>query len=134
MKDTKSEISAFLPAMDAPSKLALPDAASLWEQARRTPYHHVEDQENLVLKALSDDKYRARTISGISTATKLDEVTVLDLIRTSDRLAKLVKIFPVLSQEGKVLLTTRKKFDATATVAERFVDLFSSKRVDLGSK
>lgn len=84
-----------------------------------------------IVNALSNTEYRARTISGVARESSLTSSQVIKAIKDDKTLGGIVKVYPIRSKEGRVLLTTKDRFAAEATIKERFVDFFASKRVGL---
>lgn len=84
-----------------------------------------------IVSALNNKKYRNRTISGISVETGLTKSAIVEAIIKNGKLKKTVKIIPIRSQSGKVLLTTKDRFAGESTFKEKFIDFFSSHRVEV---
>lgn len=82
-----------------------------------------------IVSALNNKKYTVRTISGIVHETGLSRAVVLEAIRKNKELAKAVKISPFRSSNGSVLITTKERFNNEASLKEKFIDFFSSRRV-----
>lgn len=85
--------------------------------------------EQDILKALNHTKYKARTIKGIAKETKLPKTIITQRLNSSAYLNKHVKIYPRRSKKGQLLVTTRIKFDSEATLTDKFIDGFASKRI-----
>lgn len=81
--------------------------------------------------ALNNSKYKARTIDGIARETKLTVGTVVATIKHDRRLRATVKLLPRKSEDGRVLITTKKRFSAEASIKDKFIDIFSTKIPDL---
>jgi hypothetical protein len=73
----------------------------------------------VVLKALSNPKFRWRTISGVATETGLSRDIVAELIATE--IGKTVVVAPAPSTEGVALFSTRDHIHKTASVAQKFL-------------
>jgi putative aminopeptidase FrvX len=84
--------------------------------------------DDTILEVLNDQKYRARTIGGVAKAIGVSEKVVIHRLKRSKKLNEHVKIYPMHSRKGEALITSREKFEKTATVKERFVDFFATRR------
>lgn len=82
-----------------------------------------------ILRALNESRFRARTIGGIANELGISKRIVVHRLKRSKLLNQQVKIYPLRSKTGDVMLISRERFDKTATVKERFVDAFATKRV-----
>lgn len=87
-------------------------------------------REKIVI-ALNNPAYRSRTLLGISQETKLKPAVVLKAIKNDRMLAHAVKIVPMRSQDGRLLITTKNRFSNEASLKEKFVDFFASKRQEV---
>ncbi|MEJ1401806.1 MAG: hypothetical protein RPU41_13970 [Candidatus Sedimenticola sp. (ex Thyasira tokunagai)] len=83
----------------------------------------------LILNALNDKKYRARTIQGIAKYANISPSEVIHELNSNKTLNQQVKIYPRKSKDGKVLITTRERFDKTAPLKDRFIEAFATTRV-----
>lgn len=86
-----------------------------------------EEVREKVLKALNNPKYRARTLSGISKETHIAPKQITNAIK-KEPLSSLVKIIPKRADNGSFLITTKDRFESDATLKEKFIDFFASKR------
>lgn len=84
-----------------------------------------------IVAALGNKQYKARTITGIAKEIKVPQRVVVKAIREDKRLSGIVKVFPIRSKDGRILLTTKDRFAQEATPKEKFVDFFASKRLAL---
>jgi len=89
-----------------------------------------EVREKIVL-ALNNPSYRSRTLQGISQETKLQPTVVLQAITNDRILAHAVKIVPMRSKDGRLLITTKNRFSKEASFKEKFVDFFASRRQEV---
>jgi len=89
-----------------------------------------EVREKIVL-ALNNPSYRSRTLQGISQETKLKPTVVLQAITNDRVLAHAVKIVPMRSKDGRLLITTKSRFSEEASFKEKFVDFFASRRQEV---
>ena len=64
----------------------------------------------LILEALNDERYKARTIAGVAKVVKISPSEVVKKLNTIPELNRQVKIYPRRAQDGKVLITTRERF------------------------
>lgn len=85
----------------------------------------------MIVSALNNPKYKARTIAGIVQETKLDRSTVVEALKSDKLLASTVKVNPVRTKDGRVLVTTKDRFLKEASLKEKFIDFFASKRVQI---
>ncbi|ELV8773057.1 MULTISPECIES: hypothetical protein [Vibrio harveyi group] len=81
-----------------------------------------------ILRILNEPKFRARTIGGIAKELGINKRIVVHRLKRSKLLNQQVKIYPLRSKAGEVMVTSRERFDKTATMKERFVDAFATKR------
>ncbi|WP_031435093.1 hypothetical protein [Methylomarinum vadi] len=95
--------------------------------ARKGPIMSAEMSAK-IFEALNDRRYVARTIKGIATSTHLREPQVVEVLRNDQNLRGAVKIYPRKSKNGKLLITTKEKFEKTATTLDRFIDYFATKK------
>jgi hypothetical protein len=86
-----------------------------------------------IITALNNPSYRYRTLTGISQEANLNPAVVLCAITNDKTLAKAVKIFPMRARDGRTLLTTKERFSEEATLNEKFVDFFATKRPELSN-
>lgn len=86
-----------------------------------------------IVTALNNPSYRSRTLRGISRETKLKPDVILSAIKNDKTLAVEVKIIPIRSRDGRILLTTKNRFSREASLKERFVDFFASKRQEVSN-
>lgn len=82
-----------------------------------------------IVSALNNKQYKARTIGGIAQETGLPKTVVVEAIRSNGELVKAVKISPIRSSGGKVLITTKERFGNEASLKEKFIDFFSTLRI-----
>ena len=86
-----------------------------------------------IVGALNNPLFRTRTLDGISKETKLPTKVVLRAIQNDKQLARTVKVVPMRSRDGKVLITTKSRFSKEASLKEKFVDFFASKRPEVAN-
>ncbi len=86
----------------------------------------------LILRALSDQRFKFRAIDGIATDANVSRQMVWEALRSDAQLGHLVKIFPVRANDGRPLFTTKDRFVKEATFTEKFIDFFGSERVSIG--
>ena len=84
-----------------------------------------------ILAALNDRKFKARTINGVAKSVNVDSKSVLARIDSSPELKCEVKVYPRRSKDGRVLITTKSNFSRTASVKDKFIDAFATKRVSI---
>ncbi len=85
----------------------------------------------LILNALNDKKYKARTIQGIAKYAKVSPSEVIQELNSNKTLNQQVKIYPRKSKDGQVLITTRARFDKAAPFKDRFIEAFATTRVSI---
>lgn len=102
-------------------------------QAKRSKKKQPQENfvRNQIIRALMNEKYKARTISGVSKETRLPIQTIISAIRRDKTLAVSLKVYPYRSRDGQILITTKDRFINESTFKERFIDFFSTKRQDL---
>lgn len=88
---------------------------------------HRRKYDKEILKAISNPKYAARTISGIETDTSLSKQLIVKRLGTS-KFKKILKVYPRRSSSGKVLITTKSIFSKKASLLDKFTRLIHSKR------
>lgn len=81
-----------------------------------------------IVDALNSDRYKARTISGIAKVAHVHSGVVIRTIKNDPDLRQMVKVYPRRSAKGELLLTTKDRFYKEASFADKFVDVFASKR------
>lgn len=84
-----------------------------------------------IISALNSGRFVARTLSGISKETSIDEPVVIHYLRTDSELQDQVKVLPRRTKSGKVLVTTKDHFKKSASFSDKFIDVFASQRVTL---
>lgn len=84
-----------------------------------------------IINALSDRRYAARTLSGIAKELRIQPYEIVEAIKKDSELRGVVKVFPMRTRDGKVLLTTKKRFADEASVKQKFVDIFATRRAEL---
>lgn len=85
--------------------------------------------DSRIMMVLNDQKYKARTIYGVAKALGIKPEVIVNRLEHSKDLNQQVKIYPIKSKKGDVLITSRDRFDRSATFKERFIDIFATKRV-----
>ncbi|AWB72161.1 hypothetical protein B9J90_13760 [Vibrio sp. V09_P4A23P171] len=84
-----------------------------------------------ILRVLNEPKFRARTIGGIAKELGITRRIIVHRLQRSKALNQQVKIYPFRSKTGDVMIISRERFDKTATIKERFVDAFATKRAEI---
>ena len=77
-----------------------------------------------IIKALTNKRYKARTIKGIANETKIEENQIISIIKTNPKLKSIVKVYPRKSKSGELLITTKAKFDKKASFLDKLIDGF----------
>lgn len=98
---------------------------------KRKKHPQEEVVRDLIINALMNQKYKARTISGVSKEAHLPKSTVINALKKDGALAVSLKVYPYRSKDGKLLITTKERFSKESTFKEKFIDFFSTKRQDL---
>jgi hypothetical protein len=81
-----------------------------------------------ILRILNKDDYLARTIKGLSKDVNKSEDEIVERITYSKYLNEFLKIFPRKSKSGEVLVTTKSKYEQSATYKDKFIDAFATSR------
>ncbi|QSB80958.1 hypothetical protein [Citrobacter freundii] len=89
------------------------------------------NKKNLIIRALTNKNYIARTIDGIAKETNLSRDDILKEIHKNTELSDTVKIYPRKSKKGDYLFTTKERFYNDATITDKFIDFFSTKKGNL---
>lgn len=84
-----------------------------------------------IVAALNNPRFRMRTLRGIAEEAQLSTATVVQAMHTDEVLAHTVKVVPIRSQDGRLLVTTKDRFANEATLVEKFVDFFATRRPQL---
>ncbi|MEP0175530.1 MAG: hypothetical protein ABJH28_06415 [Paraglaciecola sp.] len=84
-----------------------------------------------ILRVLNLDDYQARTIKGLSKDVDKSENEIVERITYSKYLNEFLKVFPRKSRSGEVLITTKSKYEKSATYRDKFIDAFATSRVRL---
>lgn len=92
-----------------------------------SPFGH--EVSATIVGALNNKKYKARTISGIASETGLPKLVVIEAITNNEELKKAIKISPIKTDGGKVLITTKERFTKESSLKEKFIDFFATHRV-----
>ena len=96
-----------------------------------TPTEPIPEPENTlqlkILDALEDQRYVARTIDGICKELGTSKTEILDAITSDQVLSTKIKVYPRRAKGGKLLITTRDKFQRSAPALDKFISLFGSK-------
>ncbi|MDN5110737.1 hypothetical protein PJV97_00100 [Aliarcobacter butzleri] len=77
-----------------------------------------------IIKALTDKRYKARTIKGIANEAKIEENQVISIIKSNPKLRSIAKVYPRKSKSGELLITTKNKFDKKASFLDKLIDGF----------
>lgn len=102
--------------------------AARWRHSQGQIGPKAREKREKIVGALSNGRYRARTVTGIAVEAGLREAEVVDALSSDQALAKVVKIYPVRSKDGRVLITTKDRFAKEASPKEKFIDFFASQR------
>ncbi|WP_429096711.1 hypothetical protein [Aeromonas veronii] len=91
---------------------------------------HVPNGElrKIINNALNNTNFSMRSIEGIAKEAHISEERLEQLINDDQELANEIKIMPFRSQDGKVLLMSKKRFLQEASLKIKFIDFFASKR------
>lgn len=89
-----------------------------------------EKIDHLILEALSNTKFKARTVSGIAAEIKQPKLVVVERLH-SEILRSQVKIYPRRAKNGSILITTKAIFDQKADLIDKFIDVFSTNHIGL---
>jgi len=84
-----------------------------------------------IINALNQPKYKARTVAGIAADINSSVNNVKFALNNDSELINTVKIYPRQSSTGEILVTTRERFDKEASLLDKFVDMFSTRRLAL---
>ena len=76
-----------------------------------------------VLEVLGNEKYKWRTIDGVSQETALPAEKVIDVLRSSDEIVK----SSIPSPDGRSLYTTREHFRKSASAFERVLSVIKNR-------
>jgi hypothetical protein len=87
-----------------------------------------KQRKNLILRALNDKNYIARTINGIAKETHLSREEVITEINLDTDLGNMLKVYPRMSKSGDLLITTKERFYKEAKLTDKFIDIFSSSK------
>jgi hypothetical protein len=86
---------------------------------------------SIIIRALNDERFLARTISGLAKDTSLARTEVLASLRRDEVLRVQMKVLPQRTSDGKVLVTTKNHFSEKARFKDKFIDVFATKRITL---
>lgn len=84
-----------------------------------------------IVAALNNPRYRMRTLRGIAAEAKLSTTVVVQAMHADTVLANTIKVVPIRSQDGQLLVTTKDRFANEATLTEKFIDFFATRRQQL---
>lgn len=82
------------------------------------------DPQALVIAALEDDRYDWRTLDGIAEQTALPRAQVRRII---EGLGNTVVRSSIPDEDGRSLYTTRKHYNDTHSIGERFLNALADK-------
>ncbi|MEB0014481.1 hypothetical protein QN416_23060 [Glaciimonas sp. Cout2] len=91
----------------------------------------IRNTKEKILEVLNDKKYLMRTVSGIATQAGLKRASVVYALKNDNALRNTIKLYPLRSTNGNVLITTKERFSNEAPVTVKFVDFFSTRRPKL---
>lgn len=81
-----------------------------------------------IVAALNNPRFRMRTLQGIAQEARLSTSTIVQAMHTDTALANTIKLVPIRTQDGRLLVTTKDRFANESTWTERFVDFFATRR------
>lgn len=84
-----------------------------------------------ILKALDDKRYNTRTVGGIAKTVGVPLHLIVTMLTTIPELKQQIKIYQRRSDSGKILITTKKKFNEFASFRDKFIDIFITNRIVL---
>lgn len=84
-----------------------------------------------ILQAINNTKYAARTFEGIAKEVGVNRGKIIEVIKNDPTLRDNIKMFRRKSTDGKILVTTKKRFFNEASIKDKFVDIFSSHGVKI---
>ncbi|WP_158773154.1 hypothetical protein [Cobetia sp. L2A1] len=85
-----------------------------------------------IISALNDERYSVRIFPGIAKQFGVNERDIVKIFKSDEYLLHKAKILRRKSASGDYLITTKARFSKTASFMDRFIDIFSTKRVDIG--
>jgi predicted transcriptional regulator len=88
----------------------------------------LSDDQQKVIRALEDEKFKWRTVPGIAKSTNLDEATVRSMINQLASEGRVLKS-SVDAADGSELFTTREHFKQNASVWSRLRSAFQNRAV-----
>ncbi|WUR11087.1 hypothetical protein E7V67_015310 [[Empedobacter] haloabium] len=95
------------------------------------PARNGQEVRERIVAALNNPRFRMRTLQGIAQEARLSTSTVVQAMHTDAALANTIKLVPIRTQDGRLLVTTKDRFANEATWTERFVDFFATRRPQL---
>lgn len=84
-----------------------------------------------IVAALNNPRFRMRTLQGIADEANLSLHAIVQAMHTDPTLANTIKLVPIRTQDGRLLVTTKDRFAKESTWTERFVDFFATRRPQL---
>jgi hypothetical protein len=100
------------------------------QRAGRQVSDGAEVRERIVA-SLNNPRFRMRTLQGIAQEARLSTSTVVQAMHADAALANTIKLVPIRTRDGRLLVTTKDRFANEATWTERFVDFFATRRPQL---
>jgi UDP-glucose 4-epimerase len=91
----------------------------------------VSARSGKIMRALDNNKFYARTIDGVAKEVGAKRSQVVDTIKNDLALRVEIKMLRRRSGDGRLLVTTKKRFSKEASFKDKFVDVFSSKKVKI---
>jgi hypothetical protein len=92
---------------------------------------NTEDIRQEIIKALSDTRYKGRTISGVAQEIHRSPELVVKTIKSDATLRGIIKIYPRRNADGQVLITTKERFSQYAGLKDKFIDFYTTNKITL---
>lgn len=90
---------------------------------------HIDNIGIKIISALENPKYVARTISGIAKEIGVQQSEIITKLISDSSISAHVKIYPRKAKGGGILITTNEVFAKKAPAMDKFIDIFSSKKI-----
>lgn len=89
------------------------------------------ERSTRIMGALNNRRFKARTIEGIAKEIGINRIEVVRAIKSDAELREKVKLYRRKASDGRMLVTTKKRFSKEADIKDKFIDVFSSREVNI---
>ncbi|CAI2313835.1 hypothetical protein ACUOEB_000933 [Vibrio vulnificus] len=95
---------------------------------KQEKFSAVEQRVDKILKAIDNNKYKARTVAGIASEVKLPETVVQHLLESHPRLKSQVIQLPGVTKGGERLYVSLERYKHKTPITIRILNLLRASR------